>query len=265
VSRKSKRAAGFSPRGSAWSVGFALLNAFSSVLAAAPDLPPEGREWLAAVQDNVFGFDEPAFYWLCRHVREQEADRYLTVAALNDAEVTPWRAMIERPSDYRGRIVVVEGILRTRTAYIVDGPGREDIGELHQSELADPTTRGFCTLVTIETPADIPIGSRVRARGYFLKVRAYQDTAGREGFAPLIVAPALTLVSLPVAIGKVMARDRWRLFNFSNPATLAAWLVALGCVLLIVRGYLRVTRKYPVESARPSTEDDFDWMDDLSR
>jgi len=122
----------------------------------------DGLRLLEDVRDNVFSFDDPAFYWFCQYVRRQPA----TTNTAADEPPLPWRFLFERPSDYRGRVILVQGILQSRQTYeLTNRPGVET---LHQCELSDPTTRAICTVVSIDDPGEIPIRSLVRASGYFI-------------------------------------------------------------------------------------------------
>jgi hypothetical protein len=176
------------------------------VRAEPPDIPagaPAGDEDVLAharlllhdVRDNVFSFDDEAFYEFCRYVRDHVPPAVSPMEA--SAPAVPWKFMLERPSDYRGRLVTIEGVLQARTAFEVSGPGREGIGRLYQCELSDQGTRSLCAAITVDDPQDIPIRSRVRAKGFFIKVRSYTTNAGDWGAGPLLVARRLELIEPP--------------------------------------------------------------------
>ncbi len=151
----------------------------------------EGLRLLEDVRDGTFSFDDPAFYWFCRYTlaKSDSLD-----AALNESPL-PWKFLLERPDDYRGRVIFVEGLLQSRQGYEVTN--RPGVGTLHQCELADPTTRAICTVVAVNDPGEMPFRSRVRAVGYFIKVRAFKTTTGELSAGPLIVAGTITLAQAP--------------------------------------------------------------------
>ncbi len=159
------------------------------------DVLAHARTLLLDVRDNVFSFDDEAFYEFCRYVRHHAPPVVFPIEASEPA--VPWKFMLERPSDYRGRLVTIEGVLQARTAFEVSGPGREGIGTLYQCELSEHGTRSLCAAVTVDDPGDIPIRSRVRATGFFIKVRGYVTNAGDSGAGPLLVARRLELIEPP--------------------------------------------------------------------
>jgi len=217
-----------------------------------------GRRLLEDVRDNVFSFDDPAFYWFCRYVKEHAdpADFEITEAA----SPTPWKFLMERPSDYRGQLVVIEGVLMSRPTFDVSGFGREGLGRLHQCELAEVGTRSLCAVITIDEPTDIPIRSRVRAKGYFIKVRGYQTNAGESGAGPLLVALRLESAQPSSFTAKDLTDGRLggHTWVIVGTALLAVfWLV-------LRRSTRRATpgkAKRPWSAAEQTTSDqDFDWL-----
>jgi hypothetical protein len=229
----------------------------------AEDPLAEGRRLLAGVHDGVFSFDDAGFYWLCRYVKRHADPGEFAITA-HDTPV-PWRQLVERPSDYRGQLVAVEGILQARPAFIQTGPGRGDIGKLTQCELSEIGTRSFCSVITIEDADQIPVHSRVRAKGYFVKARGYQTNDGETGAGPLIVARRLEVVTPPTsglgggAVGL--------------PGGTTAIMVAtagLAVVWLLLRRSLRPPvgsegRRGPGGAGGRPSDADFDWVNELPR
>lgn len=226
--------------------------------AAAAD---ELADALRGVQDHVFTFDDTAFYLLCRRAATEDSVAFNDPAA---KQTVPWQFLLERPSDYRGRLVCVEGVLRGRQGFTVGGLGREGLGTLHQCELFERGTKAVCTIIAVRDPAAIPLHARVRALGFFLKVRAFRDLAGETGFAPLLVARELTCVSAPRGIAQAMSSDRWSLLNVRRPLTVVSWTALLVCAGLLIRGWRRARRLHPVRrsAGEPAGADDFDWLED---
>src|SRR5262245_31260954 len=90
-----------------------IMAASASLRADTPDLDPLhpvnendmefGLRLLSGVRDNVLSFDDPAFYWFCRFV--QRADGQLALEPTSIDAPLPWKHLLERPGDYRGRPV----------------------------------------------------------------------------------------------------------------------------------------------------------------
>lgn len=213
-----------------------------------------GQRLLEAVRDGVFSFDDPAFYWFCRYSQTEEGGRLLADA--DCAAPQPWKLILERPGDYRGAAVVIEGVVQSKYQY--DVPNREGIGRLAQLELSDPASRSLCALVLTQDPGAVPVRSRVCVKGFFIKVRGYRTTQGEEGAGPLLVARALTSVQ-PPATG---ASPR------SSEAEALNWLIGGVAAMALIwyvlrRGFGRAIRAAPMAksgSRSPPTDADFDWI-----
>ncbi|MFQ5424192.1 MAG: hypothetical protein ACE5F9_09455 [Phycisphaerae bacterium] len=213
----------------------------------------EGCRLLESVQDNVYSFDDPAFYWFCRYAAVEPEPFVLT-----DADrPLPWQFLLERPRDYRGRMIVVEGTLRRRLEFRV--PDRFGDRPLYQSELSGRNTRGFCTVVTTTDPANVPLRSRVRVKGCFIKVRAYRTSDGTVGAGPLLVARELEATDAATSGFRRDSGGGWPV------RPLVAGTVLLAVAWLLVRR--RVGRSLRPESrhAGPGSiaarsDHDFDWL-----
>ncbi len=209
-----------------------------------------GRQLLQPVRDNVFSFDDPGFYWFCRYVR-----RHPPADAAATATPVAWSALLERPSDYRGQTVVIEGILQARTAF--DVSNRPGIDRLYQCEISSPETRALGTIVCLSDPSEILIHSRVRANAYFIKSRAFRTNAGQDGAGPLLVASRLILAQSPAMPGDRTVLSR----------SISTWLGASIAGLAIFWVVLRRMTARPTRT-RPrmpgpdgtSSSDDFDWL-----
>ncbi len=213
----------------------------------------EGRRLLESVEDNVYSFDDPAFYWFCRYAAAEPEP-----FALTDADrPLPWQFLLERPGDYRGRLIVVEGTLRRRLEFRV--PDRFGDTPLYQSELSDRDTRGFCTVITTTDPANVPLRSRVRVKGCFIKVRAYRASDGTVGAGPLLVARKLEVTDAATSGFRRKPRGGW-------PArTLVAGTALLAIIWLVARRRvgrsLRADSRRTVPSSNAGNSDhDFDWL-----
>jgi hypothetical protein len=187
-----------------------------------------GQALLSDVRDGSFSFDEPAFYWLARRVKFADPDSAFDIT--EDEVLVPWKYLLERPSDYRGQLVLIEGSLARKYAWTSQGLGY-DLGQLHQAELFDPRSRGFCTVVCIEPLDNVPVNAWVRGKGYFLKVRQFQTADGAAGYAPLLVARRLAAVQQPISVTDSVRWSTGRWGGLAWGATLLALLLGGWWVL----------------------------------
>lgn len=182
------------------------------------------REMFDQVVDGTFSFDDEAFYWLCAHARSSAARQELLAAASESS--TPIRQLMERPADFRGRPVVVEGVLRSREEYEIRA--RPELGRLTQLELSVPGSHAIVTIVCMEQPARMPIGLPVRATGYFLKSRMFRTADGQSGAGVVVVTNGMVSVASTSdrtaerSSGVSMASERWVVLAVA--VLLVAWL-----------------------------------------
>lgn len=219
----------------------------------------EGRRLLGDVRDHEFGFDDEAFYWFCEKARtDANASRY--EAAEDEAPVV-WRHLLERPADFRGRVVLVRGRLMRHERYTV--AGREHLGTLHQCELVDPDTRAICTVVLTEDPGEIRHRSMVACKGFFIKVRSFATDSGDTGTGPLVVGRRLKVVALPPAGAEVGT------FGAMGAKWVVGATVALGLLWVFLRRHAAgrpVSDELPRGQAAstPPSQADFDWIDTIN-
>ncbi|HVP10232.1 MAG TPA: hypothetical protein VMV94_03490, partial [Phycisphaerae bacterium] len=127
------------------------------------------------------------------------------------------------------------------------------------------------TVVAVRKPADIPIHSRVRAKGYFIKIRAFQTSAGGTGAGPLLVARSLELVLAPAASLWDRSTGGAGSSRWWNVRSATFWLVpgtaGLAIVWLILRRGARSRSvgesqrvRGPSGQTTPESEGDFDWL-----
>ncbi len=218
------------------------------------------RNLLGDVRDHVFSFDHPAFY----RIRELVAtDDDLSKYRIEAGETPlPWRFLLERPSDYRGSLVLVEGLLLSKTSYRV--PNRPDTGPYHECHLGQADTRAVCTVILAEDPASIPINAFVRTKGYFVFARSFENKAGEAGSGPLLVARRLDLKA-PPAWGADPQSDsqplRW--IAGATACLAIAWLALRRFLQRFAAGRGSLPRFRGPEGDSPR---DFDWLlDDSGR
>lgn len=165
----------------------------------------------ASTEDFAFNFDQPAFYLLLGALRtpasqpavDEARTRFIDPA--DDARARPvadWQALLERPREYRGRYIRVNGrIGRNKDPFLLrDAP---EAGPLTQLELERDDQPTALTVVCLQDVSDLPVGAEVEFAGYFVMVRSYYGANRRALAAPLIVARGPLAVS---QAGPVIAR-----------------------------------------------------------
>ncbi len=192
--------------------------------AAAPaeeELPAAVLAELADITDFTYDFDHPGFYAVVAHVRTQSR----TPGAVRPPlEISDWRALVERPANYRGLPLTLAGTVgRNKDAYTL--PRRPELGTLHQLELTQPGQAVTCTLVCTQEVGDLPLGAEVRVTGYFVKINQFPRATGTPGLSVLLVAPGPTHVSRSAA-GRASGPD-WRWMVGAVVAGLALTFVLL--------------------------------------
>jgi hypothetical protein len=234
---------------------------------AGGDLPSDARRLLEDVRDNVTSFDEPAFYWLCRFVRSATASRDLSIAA--GETPVQWSLLLDSPARFRGRAVLVEGVLRSSTVY--DVANRADVGRLLQCELSDSRTQALCTVVCPGGEAELPRGTLVRAKGYFLKVRSFRARSGAMSAGPLVIAGRLEPITPSSADSGGSARGDhpgWSWMMGGLALFTFAWLILRRWVARGTGPAPAASRSHPRgpsaggqgQAVRSTAESDFDWL-----
>ena len=110
----------------------ALLLLINSGLAAPPashELPADLDQALTTIEDFTYDFDHPAYYRLLEFVQNSpQAPGF----AAEPIAVDDWRTLIERPADYRGLPVTVEGVVgRNKDPYT--HPRHPELHPYHKS------------------------------------------------------------------------------------------------------------------------------------
>ncbi len=239
-------------------------------------VPAEGARLLDDVRDGVFSFDDPAFYWICRFVDDRlhaiarnptadtpdeiGQDASATARSSEPDTSVPWRHLIERPADYRGRAVTIEGLVLRSSAY--DVTNRPGLNRLYQFELAESDTQAICTIVMTRDPGPWPNRTRVRIGGYFVKVRSFQTNGGETGVGPLLVGFSCEPLRMPRTGIPGYSSDS------SSPYRWLYWAVtALAVIWFVMRGRLRRQRRQSSRAGGGSTqeraeasEEDLRWL-----
>ena len=237
-----------------WISLFLALGQPAPDVGGAGDPLAEGKRLLEDVRDGVFSFDDPAFYWFCRFAHSHQPP----VESVDRAPDEPlnWKVLLERPSDYRGQLITIEGVVLSCQAHEVTN--RPDLPRLYQMELSQIAGPLLCSLVLTENPGDVPLRSVVKAHGYFIKVRGYRSRDGAEGSSALVVANRLAELRTPAARVANPLEDR-------PTSWLVVAVAAMAIIWFVMRRRLRSVEPHAdgpgarARAAKPSDRD-FDWL-----
>jgi hypothetical protein len=217
------------------------LRGFAGAQPAGSELPPALNQQLTTVQDFTYDFDHPAYYHLLEFVQNSPHAPGFAVAPI---AVNDWRVLVERPADYRGLPVTVEGVVgRNKDPYLHSR--HPELRPVSQVELSRPDQAETCTVVFTQNVADIPIGSTIRATGYFVKINRFPRQTGEPGLSALIVASGPSQVSRAVARADQQGPDwRWMML---------AVLGGLAITVVMLRRARRF-RRHDLRELRPDSE-----------
>lgn len=155
------------------------------------ELPLEkGDALLADVNDNTFGYDESAFWWVVHQVAGMPVEAFQP-----DKVTTGYAQLLAMPSAYRGKPVTIRGAYMTCAPFETPVLAiRKDVPTLYECnirELPLEEERPVATVIVTKDPmAYLRVWDVVKVRGYFYKVRRYKGSKG-EGLAPMVVAQRL--------------------------------------------------------------------------
>ncbi|MFO8013449.1 MAG: hypothetical protein R6X20_09110 [Phycisphaerae bacterium] len=224
------------------------------------DLPPlrryelpleKGEQFLGDVEDNTFGYDESAFWWMVHLVHKMPAQAFDP----GDATVG-FAQLLAMPSAYRGKPVTVKGAYMTCAPFQTPVLAiRKDVPTLYECnirELPLEEQRPVATVIVLEDPMEyLRVWDTVKVRGYFYKVRRYQGSKG-EGLAPMLVARRLVPVE-PTAGGTKPSST----VDISGGSVLLVFMIAAILALGVVYVFLRYKTKATPHAAHPGTSHRF--------
>ena len=200
------------------------------------ELPPDVLSQLSSIEDFTYDFDHPGYYALLRFVKQS---RFAPGFGCLPIAVDDWRTLVERPKDFRGLPVTIEGTVgRNKDPYV--HPRYPELGQVWQVELRRPDQAISCTVVFTSDVSDLPLGADIRVTGYFFKINRYPTRGGQPGLSALLVAPGPTQISR-VRSQAVFAPD-WRWLSAALVVGLAATLFLLWRSRRIARHELRTLR-----------------------
>lgn len=209
--------------------------------ALASELPPAVQEALATTQDLTFNFDQPGFYAVVEALR---ADPRPPGHAQVPLAITDWRDLLERPSDFRGRVVTIEGQLgRNKPPFQV--VSRPQLGWLSQLELYREDQPLACTVICTNSVGDLPLGATLSVTGYFVLLRQYHGPRAQPLQAALLVTTVPTVIVPPPDPRAGVLDWRW---------LLGSAVLGLLVAIIILRRYAYTPRRSAIATADSSTD-----------
>lgn len=222
--------------------------------APAWELPDDVRAALACTSDFVFNFDQPGFYAVAAFVRGSPRSPGFAQPPL---EVNDWRDLLDRPGEFRGRPVTIEGLVgRNKDPYTLRA--RPDLGTVSQLELYRQDQPVACTVILTTPAADIPVGATVQATGYFVMIRQYHGPSGRVQQAALLVAPGPTRMDFGTARRSAADAADWRWMA-------GAAVLGLLIAIVLVRRAGQTGRRRDRRELRARRDAPVNLADDLAR
>ena len=202
---------------------------------------------LADVRDETFGYDESAFYWLVSVVSRLPEDLMGP-----DPETTPYEQLLATPSAFRGKPVTIAGVYATVSPWNVPVEAlAKRIPRLCTVNLKEPPGAPaslIATVVVIDDPmVRFVRGDAVKLKGYFYKVRKYQDFEGAIRLAPMLVARRLE----PDAGGTGGSPSASPFGSLGSYGPAGAFMVAALAVLIIALVYVRRMGRKSPDGKRP--------------
>ena len=170
----------------------ALGTAGAVLYAQSVELPPEARRALEQVEDFSLSFSNPGFYAVLEHVKRMEA---APGHVREPIQIEDWTALMERPDDFRGLPITVEGVVGRNKAWRFEQQERQELGTVWQLELWRAGQPISVTAILTENADDIPLEATIRVSGYFVMMRQYPSGPSGLRQAALIVGQGPTLIS----------------------------------------------------------------------
>ena len=226
------------------------LGAFAQNSRPANELPDDVQAALETIEDFSFSFSQPGFYAVLEHVKTMSGS---PGQAREAVLIDDWTALLERPADFRGLPVAIEGIVGRNKAWRFEQEQHRHLGTVWQLELWRADQPIAATLILTDDASDIPVGATIRVTGYFVLIRQYHSGTRQIRQAALLVGHGPTLVS------QTAAPTRTRSASSSLVGMVVAVTLALLVVWILLRrsvvrtrrttGALRASRPAPVSLA----------------
>lgn len=194
------------------------------------EIPEHVMSKLSEIEDFSLRIDFPGYYALLEFVRNSDFDP----GDYQDAiEVSQWQSLLDRPSEFRGEPITIEGVVgRHRSWQYRDAARRKRFGTVWELDLHHPQ-RGYpisATVFLTGNADEIGIDSTIRVTGYFVMVQQFPRSGKPLGQKIVLIAKGPSMVARTAPpTPPARAERRW---IWGAAAAAAAMLV----VWIIVRG-----------------------------
>ncbi|MFQ5806464.1 MAG: hypothetical protein ACE5I3_08440 [Phycisphaerae bacterium] len=188
------------------------------------ELPNEVHAALEQTEDFSFNFAQPGFYALLEYLKTTNNP---PGHARGPVALSDWTMLLERPADFRGLPVTVEGFVGRNKAWRFEQEEYRHLGTVWQLELWRPDQPIACTLVLTGDASDIPLGATIRVTGYFVMIRQYPSQTRQARQSALLVAHGPTLVSQSAARTRTGSTSNWivGLVAAATAALIVIWIL----------------------------------------
>jgi hypothetical protein len=150
------------------------------------------RTTLGNIEDFSFSFSQPGFYAVLEHVKTMSGSPGQTRDAL---AIDDWTTLVERPADFRGLPITIEGVVGRNKAWRFERPEHQHLGTVWQLELWRAHQPTAATVILTDNADDIPVNATITVTGYFVMIRQYHSDTRQVRQAALLVGHGPTLVS----------------------------------------------------------------------
>lgn len=229
-------------------------SALAQTTQPAPELPEQVHAELRPVEDFSFSFAQPGFYALLEHLK---TTRQSPGHARQPLEIDDWTTLLERPADFRGLPITIEGLVGRNKVWRFQQEQYRHLGTVWQLELWRSDQPIAATLILTDDATDIPVGATLRVTGYFVMIRQYYSEAKRLRHSALLVAHGPTLVSQTVARPRARSTANWIL------GLVITGTAALLVIWFLLRRSVGRTRR-TTQTLRASTRAPVSLADDLA-
>lgn len=188
---------------------------------------------LDSIEDFSFSFAQSGFYAVIEHLKTTSSSPGHVHLPL---EVDDWSVLLERPADFRGLPVTIEGVVGRNKPWRFEQEEYRRLGTVWQLELWRADQPITATLILTNDAGDIPLDATIRATGYFVMIRQYYSRTNRIRQAALLLADGPTVVSRAVA--RTSTPSRLNLFI----GLVVALTVALLVIWILLRRSVARTR-----------------------
>lgn len=205
---------------------------------------------LTAINDFSFSYAQPGFYALLRHVKAHGIDA--TTPPLTNVK---WTDLLERPADFRGRLVHLHGALGGNRRWKHESAAFADLGYLSEIQLTQADEPIICKVILTGDASDVPLGALVDVDAYFVTIQYYYSETKRQHQAAVFIGEGPTIVSTAAAHPSAPSS-----FDWIGP--IVTTTVGLLIAYLILRR--SVQRHRPIETLRAARGAPLHLADDLA-